>query len=462
MLHNAKILQFCKAVRGAGGRALVVGGAVRDYLQGDFAPKDIDIEVYNLTLAQVNALVEAHADGKVNAVGLSFGVLKCDMGGLDIDISLPRLDNKVAGGHKGFMVDMQSDLTVKEAAARRDFTINSMAFDLLTNEVVDEYHGHAAITHKVLRHTSAAFAEDPLRVLRGMQFAGRFDMKLAGATAGLCRKMMGHYSQLPKERVWVEWEKWATKSVKPSRGLELLLDSFWVLNFPELADLEFIPQDPEWHPEGDVFTHTCHTCDAMADICKRENIQGEDKAVLVFAALCHDMGKVNTTEQVDGRWRAPKHASTGVPIAKGFLESIGAPKKIIDRVLPLVAEHMVHISMVVNNRAVRRLSLRIQPATINELSMVVEADMGGRPPLPRENNSLMLAIVEVAEELAIESDVPKPIVTGKHLLALGYEQGSDLGAMLHFLFDMQLEGEFSSAEEAVEKYVVLSPLVARA
>jgi tRNA nucleotidyltransferase (CCA-adding enzyme) len=420
---------------------------------GDNSPKDIDIEVYGLSLGDVNFQVMHHANGhKVNAVGASFGVLKCRMGSCDVDVSLPRLDNKVAGGHKGFVVDMQSDLSVKEAAARRDFTMNSLAYDPIEDKIIDEYDGQFDIRILRLKHTSDAFMEDPLRVLRGMQFAGRFNMAIAQDLAIECQKIVGSCSELPVERVWVEWEKWASKSQFPHRGLELLRDTAWIYNFSEIAALQSVPQDAEWHPEGDVYYHTCWVCDAMAEICNREDIQGEDRAVLMFAALCHDMGKPATTEIVDGRWRAPKHATVGVPIAKEFLESIGAPKKIVDRVLPLVGEHMAHISMEIGKRSVRRLSIRLQPATINELSLLVEADMSGRPPLPQENNPRMLEIVEVAKELAIEADVPKPIVTGKHLLAAGFKPGPEMGKMLRFLFEMQLEGEFDSVDGAMDKF----------
>jgi tRNA nucleotidyltransferase (CCA-adding enzyme) len=254
------VKRVAEAVRVAGGRALLVGGCVRDQVQG-VAPKDFDVEVYGLSLDRVVAVLKSLADeGKVNEVGRSFGVLKVRVQGADLDVSLPRRDSKVAEGHKGFTVQMDESLSVEEAAARRDFTMNSMAMDPLTGEVLDPFNGRADLAAGVLRHTSEHFAEDPLRVLRGMQFAARFNMVLAPETAELCKSLVKEAKSLAKERVWGEFEKMLVKGTNMAAGLKVLRDSGWLAVFPELAALVGLAQHPDWHPEGCVWTHTVLAC----------------------------------------------------------------------------------------------------------------------------------------------------------------------------------------------------------
>ncbi|MCA9759883.1 MAG: polynucleotide adenylyltransferase, partial [Candidatus Eisenbacteria bacterium] len=181
-------------------------------------PKDFDVEVYGLGLDRLTELLRRH--GRVHAVGRSFGVLKlCLPGGLDVDVSLPRRESKAGRGHKGFLVEPDPQLRLEEAAARRDFTINAMAYDPVAGELLDPFHGRADLAARILRHVGPAFAEDPLRVLRGMQLAGRFGLAMSPETALLARSLFGEHDTLSVERVWAEWEKWAGKSTRPSAGL---------------------------------------------------------------------------------------------------------------------------------------------------------------------------------------------------------------------------------------------------
>lgn len=444
LLHFARDIQF------AGGRLLLVGGCVRDAVMG-IQPKDFDVEIYGLSLTEVERLAEACADrGQVNAVGISFGVLKARFGGHEIDISLPRLDSKRGEGHRGFVVDMRADLTVEQAAARRDFTMNAMGFDPLMGEVIDPFDGQVDMKLGYLVPTSEAFCEDPLRVLRGMQFAARFDMKASIPMREYALGMVDEYGSLPAERVWGEWEKWATKSVCPSKGIETLYLCGWSVHYPEIFNLRSCLQDEVWHPEGNAYVHTLHVCDAMARLCEADGIEGEDRTVLMFAALCHDFGKATCTELIDGRWRSPGHASAGVPIAEGFLKRIGCFPRIIERVLPLIEEHMAHIGLDVNKRTVRRLANRMGAATIKELGYVVHADMAGRPPLPAEQNAKMLQILEVASDLKVTTDKVQPIIMGRDLMALGYKPGPSMGNLLKDLYERQIEGEFSDKEDGLK------------
>ena len=245
-------------------RSFLVGGCVRDWLLA-IPNKDFDIEVFGVSYEQLT--VGLSRWGRTDLVGRSFGVVKLTTPeGQTFDFSIPRRDSKVAPGHKGFEISFDPAITSKEAAARRDFTINALMFDPRRGEVLDFFGGQADLKNRVLRHTSEAFVEDPLRVLRGMQFAARFDLRAAPETVMLCLEIKDGCRELAVERVREEWFKWAAKSVVPSRGLTFLVETQWVEHFPEIRALVGTLQDPEWHPEGDVFTHTCHCLDALVKI----------------------------------------------------------------------------------------------------------------------------------------------------------------------------------------------------
>ena len=236
-----------EAIQAAGGWPLIVGGAVRDILLGH-APKDLDVEVYRLDVERLTAALAPF--GRIDAVGRSFGVLKLRTpAGQEFDFALPRRESKIGAGHRGFLAAPDPTMTPQEAAARRDFTINAMAITP-DKQVLDFFGGQEDLRAHILRHTTAAFAEDPLRVLRGMQFAARFDMRLAPETAALCRQLLPEAPTLAVERIWAEWWKWAVKGVRPSAGLRVLEETGWISLYPELEELIGCPQDPLWHPEG--------------------------------------------------------------------------------------------------------------------------------------------------------------------------------------------------------------------
>ena len=232
------------------GRAFLAGGCVRDWLL-DCPPKDFDVEVYGLSY---EALVAALGRwGRTDLVGRSFGVVKLSLkDGAEYDFTLARRDSKTGAGHRGFAIEFDAELTVEEATARRDFTINSILFDPREERIIDLHRGEADLRAGILRHTGAAFVEDPLRVLRGFQFAGRFELRAAPETIELCRSIAGTIHELPKDRIWHEWKKWATKSVRPALGLAFLRETGWLQHYPEIAALKGTPRDSRWHPEGDV------------------------------------------------------------------------------------------------------------------------------------------------------------------------------------------------------------------
>jgi tRNA nucleotidyltransferase (CCA-adding enzyme) len=317
-------------------------------------------------------------------------------------------------------------------------------------EIFDFFDGVKDLEYGALRATSPAFSEDPLRVLRGMQFAGRFGFVMDSATLQLCRNMMGNYHALPKERVFEEWWKWASKSMRPSMGLDVLVQTGWITLFPQLNDLIGLQQDRRHHPEGDVWTHTKMVCDEAEQITNRDKLDERDRGVLMFAALCHDLGKATTTQVEDDRITSRGHDKAGGPLTEMFLDSIGAPKWLKDSVVPLVIEHMAHVHVPedqLTTRVVRRLANRLSPSTMAMWSRICEADHGGRHPLPRGNP--VKAWMKVAEPLQVINDRPRPILMGRHLLALGMKPGVEMGRITKGAFEAQLDGVFDNEEGAL-------------
>jgi tRNA nucleotidyltransferase (CCA-adding enzyme) len=440
-----ELTSILKDINTIGGAALLVGGCIRDSLL-DINSKDIDIEVYNISFDELVNILSNY--GKVDTVGKQFGVTKLTTTTDDYDFAFPRRDNKVGVGYTGFEVEVDSTMSYKEAASRRDFTFNSIMWNPLTGEVIDEFNGVKHLQEGLLVATSDKFAEDPLRVLRAMQFAGRMNLVCDTYTSKLAASLMHEYSFISIERVWIEWYKWATKSVVPSKGIQVLIDSNWLSLFPELMAMKDVPQEPKWHPEGPVLWHTMLVCDAMANICNREGITGEDKAVLIFACLCHDMAKPTTTVVVEGVIKSPGHEKEGELPTRSFLASIGCPNKIIDRVVPLVVRHLAHLSCQ-SKKAVRRLAEALYPSTIVELGWVIEADQSGRPPITPHMPDECKAMLDIAKNCNCSSGKVLPLITGKHLISKGVKPSKQMGELLSSLFDAQLEGKFNSVDEGL-------------
>lgn len=431
--------------------AYLVGGCVRDALAG-IQNQDFDIEVFGVGYEELASALRRW--GRTDLVGRSFGVVKLTTPDGDThDFSIPRRDSKVAPGHKGFEVSFDPHITPRAAAARRDFTVNALMFDPRRNEVLDFFGGQDDWRARRLRHTSEAFAEDPLRVLRGMQFAARFDLSIATDTAALCRSIKSSYRELAVERVREEWFKWAAKSTVPSRGLQLLVATEWIEHFPEINALIGTPQDPEWHPEGDVFVHTCHCLDALVKLPAWQAASEELRIILSLAVLAHDFAKPQTTHEAmrDGKMRivSPGHEEAGGPLTETFLQRINAPNVIRERVVPLVTNHLAHLQAE-SDRAVRRLAKRLEPATIEELIIVITADQFGRPPRPQEISEGVRALESRSKDLKLESSAPQPILMGRHLLELGMKPGREMGVMLEAAFEAQLEGKFFDLPQAMQ------------
>jgi tRNA nucleotidyltransferase (CCA-adding enzyme) len=455
--------EVVRALHSSGLRAVVVGGAVRDALLG-LQPKDFDIEVYGASYDRLAEILSGF--GRVDLVGKAFGVVKLFRGSFGgVDFSIPRRESKIGLHHRDFRTAFEETITPREAASRRDFTINAIAYDPLRHELLDFFGGAEDLKNRILRATSGAFREDPLRVLRGMQFACRFDLEIEDRTAEMCRSIADEYSTLARERVSEEFMKWAVKSERPGRILAYLQKTGWAVHFPEIAALDGVPQDPEWHPEGDVGRHTMLVVDAAARVAARERLEGDDRAVLLFAALSHDFAKATTTalRERDGRlrWTSWEHEAQGGPMARGFLERIGIKNSVVAQVAKLVENHLAHSSIGkdATPRAVRRLAMRLAPANIAQLMLLIEADHSGRPPLPAGLPESAIRIRAAAHEQAVERTPQPALILGRHVLPyFDNRPGKHIGEIVDAAYEAQLDGAFSTEEEALrwlEEYVKL-------
>ena len=427
--------QVAQILSETGGRALLVGGCVRDSLLG-IPAKDVDMEVYGLDADAVEAALSPHF--LLDTVGRAFGVFI--LKGLGIDIALPRRESRFGPKHTDFKVKGDPTMSPREAASRRDFTVNAISCDPLTGEMLDPYDGIADLKARRLCHVSDAFSEDPLRVLRGMQFIARFNLEAAPETVALCQKLSPEH--LPMERLWEEWKKLILKGNQIGSGLRFIQACGWLQNFPELAALVGCAQDPQWHPEGDVWTHTCHCLDVYA--AKRTGDEWED-LIVGLAILCHDMGKPDTTyTDENGRIRSPRHDVLGGPIAKTFLERITRQKRIFEEVIPLVEQHMRPLSLYregAGDSAIRRLAARVK--RIDRLVRVAHADTYGRPPLKPEGFPEGEWLLKKTAELTILDNAPKPILQGRHLIDLGIKPSKNFGKILDQAYEAQLDGTFT-------------------
>lgn len=435
---------LARDVAAAGGRALIVGGWVRDRLLG-LDSKDVDVEVFGLPAATVRALCETR--GRVDTVGESFTVYKLG----DLDVSLPRRESKTGRGHRGFLVEGDPGLSFADAARRRDFTINAISWDPLTGEIIDPFDGRADLEARLLRVVDpATFADDSLRVLRALQFAARFALTMEPATRALCAAIP--LDDLPHERIWGEIEKLLLRARRPSIGLALALELGVVdAVLPELRPLVGCAQEPEWHPEGDVWVHTLLVVDQA-----RQRIDDLDRgraAAIMLGALCHDLGKPATTVFKDGRIRSPGHEEAGVAPAMRLLDRLNVHSldgfDVRGTVAGLTAHHlkpgMFHKSpSPVSDGAFRRLAGKVD---LELLARLAKADCLGRPgPF---DCSAMDWFLERARALGVEHAPPPPIVLGRHLLALGVAPGPSVGAWLRQLYERQLDGEIRTLDEGL-------------
>ena len=432
------------AVHEAGGRALIVGGWVRDRLR-NHASKDIDLEVFGLPQDRLAALLAPF--GRVEAVGQSFPVYKV----AGLDVALPRRESKSGRGHKGFEVVGDPSMSIEDAARRRDFTINAIAWDPLADTYEDPFDGRADLDRRVLRAVDPrTFGDDSLRVLRAIQFAARFEFALDDGTAALCRRIP--LDDLPAERIWGELDKLLLAAKRPAVGFALALDLGVVDQIlPELTPLVGCDQEPEWHPEGDVWTHTLMVIDKAREL--NADLDRPRLVTLMLGAVCHDLGKPATTAVIDGRIRSLNHEEAGVAPTLTLLDRLNIHTidgfDVRTQVVGLVAHHlkpgMLYKAAQVGDGAFRRLAQKVD---LELLARVARADCLGRT--GGFDCSAMDWFIDRARALGVEHRPPAPLLTGRHLLALGLSPGPNVGEILRQVYDMQLDGAVRSVEEGIE------------
>ena len=447
------LVRLLAVLRAAGGQPYVVGGAVRDKVLG-LPIKDYDVEVFGLPADRLEPLLAAH--GRVDAVGQAFRVYKLSgVEGVEgaLDVALPRRDSKVGPGHRGIAVEGDAALPVEEAARRRDFTMNAMLLDPATGEILDPWGGRRDLDARILRAVDAqTFGEDPLRALRAVQFAARFELEVDPATAALCASMP--LAELPAERVFGEMEKLLLKAWRPSLGLALL-KAWGMLPViaPELLPLETTPQDPGWHPEGDVWTHTLQVVDAAADLRDELGNDRPRQLALMIGALCHDLGKPSTTLFEDGRIRSRGHEEAGLPPTRALLDRWNVQTllgyDVREQVLGLVAHHLKPGQLYderdrVGDGAIRRLAGKVEP---DLLYRVAKADCLGRRPGVFEPVA-MDWFRERVRQLDVAVRPPEAILRGRDLIALGVAPGPAVGRILRAVYEKQLDGAVTTLEEA--------------
>ena len=430
---------------------MLVGGCVRDELMGRDS-KDWDLEVYGVDPGELKDILEQF--GSVNIVGEAFTVYKL---GTDLDVSIPRRERKTGRGHKGFVVEGDPSMSFEEACSRRDFTINAILKDPLTDEIIDPFKGRADIEQKFVRHISNdAFAEDSLRVLRAAQFAARFEFDVAPETVEICKTI--DLTDLPRERIWGELEKLLLGAARPSIGLTLLYD-FGVVKqlFPELQSLVGVRQEPEWHPEGDVDIHTLMVADEARKLI--DDLDHSRKVAVMLGALAHDFGKPPTTEFTDGRIRSRGHDEAGIEPTNFFLDRLGIHTlygfDVRDQVLALVKYHLkpgefYKAKTPVGDGAFRRLARKVEP---DLLYRVAKADSLGRNPdwLPadkRFGSEAQEWFIAKVRELQIEKKAPDPILKGRHLIEMDMSPSPEFKKILDAVYELQLDGRVRDLEEA--------------
>ena len=485
---DPKLIEVARTVRGAGGRAVVVGGWVRDLLLG-VRSKDVDVEVFGLDVARLEALLAGF--GKVHAVGRAFGVFR--VGGIDVDFSLPRRDSKRGPGHRGFDVAPDPGLDFAEAARRRDLTVNSIGLDPLSGEVLDPHHGRRDLERRGLRATDPVrFPEDPLRGLRVAQLAARLEMTPDEELVALCRKL--DLSELSGERVFEEIRKLLLRAAKPSIGFRFLEDTDLLRFFPELDALRGVAQDPEWHPEGDVWVHTLMVLDAAASLRGGAGESGPDRAfrpetaaspgpgendpdrtdrpetaaappqsdaiedggedlALMLGALCHDLGKPAATELIGGRIRSHGHDVGGVAPTRALLGRMRAPGALADRVAALVEHHLAPALFIGNGAAAkgyRRLARKLERAgtSLELLVKVARADHLGRTTDDAVAGRFDAgdAFLAAARAHRVERTAPGDVVLGRHLIQRGLRPGPGFGPILERCREVQDETGWTEPE----------------
>lgn len=417
-----------QAIHGAGGHPIFVGGCVRDTLLGEVV-KDVDLEVYNLPVKDLEKILFTLGD--LIFVGKSFGVFK--MPQFNLDISLPRLDQKSGLGHTGFLITADPNLDFTTASKRRDLTINSIGYDPIQNILLDPHGGFQDLENKILRATDPkTFCEDPLRALRVAGFAARFLMTPDSQLIALGRKCP--LDQLSSDRLQEEFYKLLTKGKKPSLGFQFLQDAGLLKYFPEVLALQGTPQNPLWHPEGDVWVHTM----MVLDVAAKYPVDPSKKFMYMMALLAHDLGKPLVTKRnSNGDWTSRGHESVGLKPAKSFLTRLNISQAITKKILCLIKNHLAPIQLInqeSKDGAFRRLARELDQAGLTplDLAWIARMDHLGRTTQDALDHKAPTvdAFVDRIHRLNLEIHAPKDVVQGRDLIQRGLTPGKDFSKIL--------------------------------
>lgn len=420
----AKKLAF--AVSQKGGQAYYVGGYVRDFVRGGKL-KDIDIEVHGIDR---NTLIKLVSElGEVTEYGKSFGII--GIKGYGIDIALPRCEKQVGSGHRDFDITLNENMGTYNACLRRDFTVNALMQDILTGEITDRFGGLDDLRNGILRHVnSVTFGEDPLRVLRGAQFASRFNMKICEETIDICKKT--DISTLSRERVMEELMKALLQSDRPSVFFESLknmdkLDDW----FGELKALIGIEQNPVYHSEGDAWTHTMMVLDKASEYKDK----AKDARGFMLSALCHDFGKATSTVVIDGVIHAYNHETDGLPLIESFMKRLTNENKLISYVLNMCRYHMKPRVLAGNVSSVKSTNKLFDSAT-DPLGLIYLSEADSQGKIPKGDPKQLEFLLERLE--VYTNLVSEPYITGADLIEQGFREGKSLGEALRYAHKLRL------------------------
>ena len=421
--------EIARRVARLGGRAYYVGGFVRDALLGR-ENKDVDMEVHGISVEALKDILDEL--GHRITVGESFGVF--NLKGYDLDIAMPRKEEARGRGHRDFEIFVDPFIGTEAAARRRDFTFNALMQDVLTGEIVDHFGGQEDLHRGILRHVcDTSFGEDPLRVLRAAQFAARFECTVTEETVALCRRM--DLGALPRERIEGELKKALLKAERPSRFFQVLrqMDQLdpW---FPELKALIGIHQNPVYHAEGDVWTHTMLVIDEAAKLRHR----AENPYWFMLAAVAHDFGKAICTEEKNGVIHAYEHEIKGLPLVDAFIRRLTGESRLRQYVRNLVSLHMKPNTVAHANSAPKVTTRMFDQAADPEgLVCLALADDRGRicqKNAPDTEPFLMERLALFRELMA------KPYVMGRDLIEAGLTPGENFTRLLEYAHKLRLAG----------------------
>ena len=417
--------KIASAVNEEGGRVFYVGGCVRDKLL-KIENKDIDIEVHGIDPFKLKEILERF--GTVKAFGKSFGVYQ--IAGYDIDIAMPRRERAIGKGHRDFEIDVDPFIGYEEAARRRDFTINALMEDVLTHQIIDSFGGLEDLKNKVIRCVDPkTFIEDPLRVLRAAQFASRFEFEIDKDTIALCKSI--DLSTLSEERIEEELKKALLKADKPSIFFRSLREmdqlETW---FPLLKQLIGLEQDPIYHPEGDVWNHTMD----VLDRCTKYRDQVSNPYAFMLLGLCHDLGKIITTEEIDGRIHSYSHEIKGIPLIKDFIGRFSNENDIRRYVVNLTSLHMRPFSLAKDHSGIKSTNKVFDSCFApHDLILFCIADKGDKA--KKEDIEFLFERYAIYEEY-----MSRPYVSGDDLIGEGLKPDTSFSQILEYAHKLRLAG----------------------